>query len=113
MTDMEPVLMNAARPRLNPAVLLGFRGNAAAWTSAWPGAAFCIPAMLCWGQRALLEDGGVNRTMWRLLVNLFGPAEPEQDAVWPGEFHSQTDIPQAGLTRFLLVLDQKGHMCIT
>lgn len=113
LSDMAAVLMNAAGPRLSSAVLPGFHGNAAAWTSHWPGAALCIPALLCWAQGALSEAGGVIRIVWRLLVNLLGPAEPEPEAAWPGEFHPQPDIPQADLTHFLLVFDQKGHMCIT
>lgn len=49
---------------------------------------------------ALSEAEGVKRTMWRLLISLLGPAEPEQDAVWPSSFHSQPVIPHAGLTPF-------------
>lgn len=97
---MEPVLMNAAGPRLSPAVLPGFHGNAAAWTSHWLGAALYIPALLCWAWGALSEAGGVKRTMWRLLEILLGPAEPEQGAVWPSLFHFQPHTPQAGLTPF-------------
>lgn len=100
MIDMEPGLMNAAGPRLSPAVLPGFHGNAAAWTSHWPGAALCIPAMPCWARGALSEAGDMKRAMWRLLETLLGPAKPEQGAVWPSLFHSQPDTARAGLTPF-------------
>lgn len=88
---MAAVLRNAAGPRLSPAVLPAFHGNAAAWTSHWPGAALCIPAVL--GPGTLSEAGGVKRTMWRLLVNPLGPAEPEQDAE-PEQFGLVNSIPR-------------------
>lgn len=75
VTDMEPVLINTAEPRLSSAVLPGFHGNAAIQTS--QAAALCIPAVLgpgsplrSWGE----EDSGDSWSIFKSQNKMqFGP----------------------------------------
>lgn len=75
VTDMEPVLINTAEPRLSSAVLSGFHGNAATQTS--QAAALCIPAVLgpgsplrSWGE----EDNGDSWSIFKSQNKMqFGP----------------------------------------